>query len=340
MIEAGFTLRAVNSLLVATGDLLLLRLLFAVLGLRHPGVRRVVWLLAIGHAVAALALISPLALLRVALTHDGGSPALAALARWDRALALGAALIGLALVGRRALQARAGHRRLRMLRALSPPAPAGLVTELARQARRAGVRCPDLLAIAGLGGTPFVVGPRRPLLVFPLELLDTLTAAEVSAVLAHELAHVRRGDLAWRAALELVGCALWFNPVVGRLIARYRHDTEALCDADACLPAGPRPLAHGLAKLGVAVPLAGCPADGSIEQRLRRLARPQRALTARLLALALLLPLGRGLSDNPARLTFAPGHGGAQHHATLHVSAGWSVNPLVRWLLLHPLTRP
>ena len=42
-----------------------------------------------------------------------------------------------------------------------------------------------------------LIGTLRPAVVLPAETLHRLSASELTLVLGHELAHIRRGDLLW-----------------------------------------------------------------------------------------------------------------------------------------------
>jgi len=57
------------------------------------------------------------------------------------------------------------------------------------------------------------VGFLRPVLVLPPRLIEYLNAQHLSAVLAHEMCHVRRDNF-FAAAHMLVEAIFWFNPLV------------------------------------------------------------------------------------------------------------------------------
>ncbi|PTT92423.1 peptidase M56, partial [Pelomonas sp. HMWF004] len=102
------------------------------------------------------------------------------------AWALGAALmlarlaLGLAWVGR--------------ARRRSTPAPAAWQARLDTLAARLGLkRAVTLRLLPGLAG-PVVLGTLRPCVLLPAALLSRLPVDLIEALLAHELAHVRRSD--------------------------------------------------------------------------------------------------------------------------------------------------
>ncbi|WP_368561600.1 TonB family protein [Pseudoxanthomonas sp. UTMC 1351] len=100
------------------------------------------------------------------------------------------------------------------------------VSRLGHLRRRA-----DGLYEAGVcAGLPAVIGVLRPRIVVPSDFDLRYNEQERCLVLQHERAHLCRGDLQVNAALTLISCLYWFNPLV-QLAARYfRHDQELSCD--------------------------------------------------------------------------------------------------------------
>jgi HEAT repeat protein/beta-lactamase regulating signal transducer with metallopeptidase domain len=86
---------------------------------------------------------------------------------------------------------------------------------------------------------PFAAGLARPTIVLPAES-DEWSADRRSAVLVHELGHVRRRDLVGHT-LGRIACALyWFHPLVWTAARRLRAESEQACD-DLALTFGARP---------------------------------------------------------------------------------------------------
>jgi beta-lactamase regulating signal transducer with metallopeptidase domain/HEAT repeat protein len=85
---------------------------------------------------------------------------------------------------------------------------------------------------------PFAAGLLQPTIVLPAES-DGWDAERRSAVLMHELAHIRRRDLLGHT-LGRVACALyWFHPLVWSATRRLRIESERACD-DLALTSGLR----------------------------------------------------------------------------------------------------
>ena len=109
-------------------------------------------------------------------------------------------------------------------------------------------------------GEPGVFGVIRPVLLLPDGVVDSLTAREMEAILAHELCHVRRRDNLATAIHMVVEVVFWFHPLVWWLGARLMEERERACDEEV-LRTGtePRIYAEGILKiceLYMASPLA------------------------------------------------------------------------------------
>jgi hypothetical protein len=231
---------------------------------------------------------------------------------WRSALVLTWAVVAGALLLRLGLATR----RLRRLADDASPAPAAIADETDRLAVALGLDRTPSVGVSDEIDTPQVLGLLRPTILLPAASLDALTARERTMTLCHELAHVRRRDLAFAWAPALLERLLFFHPGA-RLAAReYAFAREAACDAEVLQHLGEAPRDYGrlLVRLGVTRrPAAMAAAQSSPSTRLlrRRLAmlndhrpatRPARGLWiagALLLPLALPLTLVAGRQDDP-----------------------------------------
>ena len=78
--------------------------------------------------------------------------------------------------------------------------------------------------------SPMVLGILRPIIVFPADLVEKLRTDELSLVLTHELAHVRRWDNLTMLLHRLVSAVLFFHPVVWLCGRMLRREAEQACD--------------------------------------------------------------------------------------------------------------
>ncbi len=77
---------------------------------------------------------------------------------------------------------------------------------------------------------PLVLGLFRPRIVIPADFYERYSEAEQRLVIAHELAHVRRGDLYANAVATALQIVFWFNPLIHWAARRMRFDQELACD--------------------------------------------------------------------------------------------------------------
>ena len=85
---------------------------------------------------------------------------------------------------------------------------------------------------------PFACGVFHPTIVLPAEC-DNWTPDRRLAVLLHELAHVRRHDLAGHTLGRLACAVYWFHPLVWTAAKQLRSESERACD-DLALACGAR----------------------------------------------------------------------------------------------------
>ena len=78
--------------------------------------------------------------------------------------------------------------------------------------------------------SPSVIGPFRPKVILSNSALDQLDDAELTAILTHELSHIKRHDLQLNFALRLVLAVHWFNPLAHLVFRQFRISQEELCD--------------------------------------------------------------------------------------------------------------
>jgi TonB family protein len=97
---------------------------------------------------------------------------------------------------------------------------------------------------------PLTCGFFRPRILLPAPA-EHWTSTRLEAVLAHELAHVRRRDVAAQAAAHVVAALWWFQPLVWMMQRRLRTESEFACDAEA-VRFGFRPSEYAMELVAVA----------------------------------------------------------------------------------------
>ena len=98
---------------------------------------------------------------------------------------------------------------------------------------------------------PAVFGLVRPVLLLPARIDEQLTSEDLSAVIAHERAHVRRYDNLTTAFHRIVTAVFWFHPFVWWIGKRLIEERERASDEAAVADGfSPRVYAEVLLKVG------------------------------------------------------------------------------------------
>ena len=134
-----------------------------------------------------------------------------------------------------------------------------------------------------LVGVPVVIGWLRPMILVPAGVLAGLSPDYIDAILAHELAHIRRGDYVVNALQRVVEIVLFYHPAVWWVSAVIRREREHCCD-DLAAPLSPSRLTYARALValeewrGRAPALAMAAARSSLFARVRRIVDPSSAV--------------------------------------------------------------
>ena len=91
---------------------------------------------------------------------------------------------------------------------------------------RTAVRLEGNVYLSEFVRSPFILGVIFPRIYLPYGLPEDAQAM----VLAHERAHLRRGDQLWKPLGYLILTAYWFNPVCWLAYLLFCRDIEAACD--------------------------------------------------------------------------------------------------------------
>jgi beta-lactamase regulating signal transducer with metallopeptidase domain len=123
-------------------------------------------------------------------------------------------------------------------------------------------------------GLPVAIGVIQPMIVLPEQFAANETDEGLEAALAHELAHVRNGDLRWLAVLRLLTMLLYSQPLFWLLRRTIRADQEALADAAASTLHGDGRLAYAETLVGWARSSTGVRPGASASAALALWERP------------------------------------------------------------------
>lgn len=83
---------------------------------------------------------------------------------------------------------------------------------------------------SGIAKVPMVIGHFKPIILIPLGLINGLALAEVEAILAHELAHIKRRDYLVNLLQSFIEVIFFFNPAVLWVSKLIKTERENCCD--------------------------------------------------------------------------------------------------------------
>jgi uncharacterized protein (TIGR03435 family) len=199
-------------------------------------------------------------------------------------------------------------------------------------------RVAALLRTPGAQLEPGVFGILRPVLYLPPGIADKLDDAQLKAIVAHELCHIRNRDNLTAALHSLVEAIFWFHPLTWWIGARLVEERERACDEEVVMRGSdPEIYAESIlkiCKLYVESPLTCIPgiSGANLKKRiesimtnslLARLSLTKKAFLAAAGALALLTPIAIGIVSAPAGHAQQSSASASQHFeiADVHPSA-------------------
>ena len=187
---------------------------------------------------------------------------------------VGVWLLGVSVLSARMLWGWFGVRRLR--KQAQQSARAALQELFARLLERLAISKPVRLVESALVEVPTVIGWLKPIVLLPATAMSGLSTEQLEALLAHELAHVRRNDYLINLLQSVIETLLFYHPAVWWLSRRIRIEREHCCDDLAVQVCGDElSYAKALVALeelrGPQVSLAMSADGGSLLQRVRRL---------------------------------------------------------------------
>jgi bla regulator protein BlaR1 len=83
---------------------------------------------------------------------------------------------------------------------------------------------------SGIATIPMVAGHFKPVILFPIGLLNSLSQEETEAILLHELAHIRRKDFLVNMIQHVAEILFFFNPAVLWVSSLIKIERENCCD--------------------------------------------------------------------------------------------------------------
>ncbi|PWT82980.1 MAG: hypothetical protein C5B57_07775 [Blastocatellia bacterium] len=116
------------------------------------------------------------------------------------------------------------------VRRRSKSADESLLAIVLRLARRMGIDRPIRVVSSSVTDGPSVIGWLRPVILLPPAAVIGLSLEQLEAVLAHEIAHIKRHDALVNMLQIVVETLLFYHPVVWWTSNQIRLERELCCD--------------------------------------------------------------------------------------------------------------
>lgn len=163
-----------------------------------------------------------------ATTAEGAVLSTRSRPNWIAWLAI-AWISGVILCLSRFLTCMASANRLR--RRSSPIEDRGILAVLRELQEKLNIRQTIPLLLSADVGVPCVSGIFYPAILLPIAAFGGMSPEHLRAIIAHELAHIRRWDYLANLAQLFIESLLFFNPFVWWISRQMRREREACCDS-------------------------------------------------------------------------------------------------------------
>jgi len=164
------------------------------------------------------------------------------------------------------------------------PAPESLLALARRVAAQLGITQAFEVFASQAVNAPTLIGWLKPVILFPVASLTGLAPEQLEAMLAHELAHVRRRDYLVNALQVAMETLLFYHPAVWWVSQQIRREREHCCD-DVVVAVTGEPLVYAKALYLLEEQRARAPQlmlggnGGQLSMRIRRLLMGRQAVS-------------------------------------------------------------
>ncbi len=137
-------------------------------------------------------------------------------------------LLGAAATGAALYRRRQGYRKI--VRQAAPVAAAPVAVLVERWRAELGIRRRVAVVTSAALQSPFTIGSLRPVIFLPQAVLEQGEPGVIEAVIAHELAHIKRWDDLVLGLQLIISTIYFFDPVAWLSVSRMHEESERACD--------------------------------------------------------------------------------------------------------------
>ncbi len=124
----------------------------------------------------------------------------------------------------------AGYFNLFRLKQQNTPIQGWPQKTLLRLKTKLRIRSRIRLVESALVNIPATIGYIKPVILIPVSTFMQLSPGQLEAVIAHELAHIKRADYLLNLFYSIIEVTFYFHPAVWWISAQIQHEREASCD--------------------------------------------------------------------------------------------------------------
>lgn len=96
--------------------------------------------------------------------------------------------------------------------------------------KRLNIKQKVKLLESALVKVPVTIGYLKPVILFPIGLLNGMSYTQVEAIIVHELAHIKRADYLVNFLQSVLEVIFFYHPAVWWISSRIRDERENICD--------------------------------------------------------------------------------------------------------------
>ncbi len=108
--------------------------------------------------------------------------------------------------------------------------PAELETSFNRMIERSGIRMGVVLRQTTVYSEAVLIGWIKPAILLPMSVVTEMSTDHIEAIIAHELAHIKRYDYLFAGIQALIETVLFYHPAVWWVSRQVRIEREHCCD--------------------------------------------------------------------------------------------------------------
>ncbi|MBI9068645.1 MAG: M48 family metalloprotease [Salinivirgaceae bacterium] len=127
---------------------------------------------------------------------------------------------------------------MRLSKRQTIPLDANWIVKMENLAIALSINKPIQILQSYIATVPMIIGHLKPIILIPVSLFTGLSDKEIEAIIAHELAHIKRHDYFFNIIQAVIETLFFFHPAVWVISKIIRDEREHSCDKLAVIATG------------------------------------------------------------------------------------------------------